>query len=137
MFEKIMIPVDLVHLDRLNRCFEIAATLARADSAEVVCVGILDNPLSSPTRDSRDQMARLEAFASEFGSSTGVKATAFPVFSGDPEIELGSALLKAIDDTGSDAVVVASHISGWGKHIFRSNAGYVACHAAVSVFVVR
>lgn len=137
MFKKIMVPVDLAHLDRLSRSLEIAATLARADGAEIVCVGIYGNLPSSAAPNPQDYKARIEAFAAEQSAASGVATTAFPVFSHDPEVELGSALLKAIDDTGSDAVVMASHIPGWVEHIFHSNAGYLASHATVSVFVIR
>lgn len=137
MFKKIMVPVDLAHLDRLARSLEIAATLAREDGAEIVCVGIYGNLPSSAARNPKEYKARMEAFAAEHGASSGVKTTAFPVFSHDPEVELGSALLKAIDDTGADAVVMASHIPGWVEHIFHSNAGYIASHATISVFVIR
>ena len=55
----------------------------------------------------------------------------------DPAIETTAALMKAIDKTGADLVIVASHKPGILEHIFSSHGGYIAQHAKVSVFVVR
>ena len=45
--------------------------------------------------------------------------------------------MTAIEETESDLVVVASHIPGFPEYLFASNAGYLAMHATVSVFVIR
>jgi len=43
----------------------------------------------------------------------------------------------AAKEAGCDLVVMASHVPGFREHILSSNAGYVASHAPISVFVVR
>ena len=59
------------------------------------------------------------------------------VVSHDPAVDLDDSLMQAIADTGADLVVMASHVPGLPEHIFASNAGYLANHASVSVFVIR
>ena len=63
--------------------------------------------------------------------------SARPYTSHDPTADLDPTLMKAIEETGSDLVVVASHIPGFPEYLFASNAGYLAMHASVSVFVIR
>ena len=64
-------------------------------------------------------------------------STAMPMVSHDTTIELSTLLLDCAERTGADLIVMASHTPGWLEHVFHSNAGYIACHAPVSVFVVR
>jgi nucleotide-binding universal stress UspA family protein len=137
MFKKIMVPVELGHLASLDKALKTAADLARANDAEIAFVEIYGPLASGAGKNPPDHAAKLRTFATEQAAAHGVKASAVPVFSHDPTAELTSALMSAITDTGADAVVMASHVPGWAEHIFHSNAGYIACHAPVSVFVVR
>ena len=68
-----------------------------------------------------------------------VSVTVFPEMVAGPDCteKLTGKLLDAVNETGADLVVMASHVPGVLEHIFSSNAGYVARHAKVSVFVVR
>lgn len=137
MFKKILVPVDLAHVDALSRALSVAAELARSHGAEVVFVGVFGGLPSTAASSPNNYKAKLQTFADEQAQAEGIKASAAPIFSHDPEVELGSALLAAVTNTGADVVVMASHVPGWTEHVFHSNAGYMACHAAVSVFVVR
>ena len=65
MFTKIMIPVDLKHVDQVRKAIEVAAELAKKFSAEAHIVGVT---MSSPTEIARTPEAyaeKLAAFASE------------------------------------------------------------------------
>lgn len=137
MLKKIMVPVDLAHLGGLQKALGIAAEMAKSHDAEVVYVGVYSSLPESggPTPDKFPEA--LQAFANEQASKFGIKAQGHPVFSHDTTAELTSLLLDAAKDTASDTIVMASHVPGWIEHVFHSNAGYIASHATVSVFVVR
>lgn len=137
MFKKIMVPVDLGHVDALEKALNVAANMAKSHDAEVVYVGVYSNLPAANTPAPDQYPDALAAFAKDQAKASRIKATSHPVFSHDTQAELMSLLMRAVDDTGADAIVMASHIPGWIEHVFHSNAGYMASHAAVSVFVVR
>lgn len=137
MFTKILVPVDLGHLDELSRALDAAAEMAKSHKAEVVYVGVYGSVPTEAASNPADYTNKLKAFAEQQAEAHGITATSVPVFSHDPDVELTSALLSATVDAGADVIVMASHIPGWVEHVFHSNAGYIASHAKVSVFVVR
>ncbi|MGI9488077.1 MAG: universal stress protein [Geminicoccaceae bacterium] len=137
MFTKILVPVDLGHLEGLSRALAVAAEMAKSHTAEVVYVGVYGNVPAADVPPPGDYAATLKAFSDQQAATHGIKATSVPLFSHDPQAELTSAVLSAAVDAKADVIVMASHIPGWVEHIFHSNAGYVACHATISVFVVR
>ncbi|MFN3262796.1 MAG: universal stress protein [Pikeienuella sp.] len=137
MFSRIMVPVDLGHKDRLRRALDAAGKLAKAEGAEIVFVGVTGTAPGAVARSPEAYRERLDAFAAEESGALGVPASADAVIAHDPAVDLGAALVEEIPRLGADAVVMASHLPGLAEHVFASNAGYVASHAPVSVFVVR
>ncbi len=137
MFKRIMAPVDLHHVDDLTPALDLAAELARLHGAEIVYVGVGSNLPGDLGRTPEDFAARLEAFAQEQSARTGVPARAHPALSHDPASDLDKRLLKAIDETGADLVVMQTHRPGWADHWFASHGGRLASHAEVSVLLVR
>lgn len=137
MFNHIMVPVDLVHKDKLQKALDVAGDLAKRYSAPVHVVtvtGDLPGPLGhSPAQ----KIEALTAFANELKENYGVDVEAHPVMSNDPATDTTRRLLAAIDDIGADLVIMASHQPGIMEHIFNSHGGYIARHARCSVFVVR
>lgn len=137
MFKKILVPIDLSHTELLSRAISAACMLAKSYQAEIVFAGVYGNVPSAAANFPDEYRAKLEAFATQQGNAHEISASGLPVFSHDPTAELCSLILSAIDETRSDCVVMASHVPGWVEHIFHSNAGYVASHSKVSVFVIR
>ncbi len=56
---------------------------------------------------------------------------------GDPAADLDRALDRELHELGVDLVVMASHLPGLRDYVFHSNAGFLASHTDLSVFVVR
>ena len=56
---------------------------------------------------------------------------------GDPVADLDRALNRLFHELEVDLVVMASHIPGIRDYVFHSNAGFLASHTDLSVFVVR
>jgi nucleotide-binding universal stress UspA family protein len=137
MFSKIMVPVDLVHKESLGKALEVAGDMAKRHGAsiEVVSVG---GALPGKLGHTPEEFAQtVKDFAKDLADKFGVSVEGDPVISHDPEIETTSALMREIDRTGADLVIVASHEPGVLEHVFSSHGGYIAQHAKCSVFVVR
>ena len=79
----------------------------------------------------------LEAFVDNEARSRDIEASTHMVLSHDPAVELNTAILRAIHDSGADLVVMGTHIPGIMEHIFSSHGGWIASHAPVSVMLVR
>jgi nucleotide-binding universal stress UspA family protein len=137
MFTKIMIPVDLGHVDQISKALKVAADLSIRYSAEAHIVGVTQ---SSPTEIARTPEAyteKLTAFAAERSEALGVPFSPHTEISHDPKIDLDDVLSSAASKIGADLIVMASHVPGFAERVFASNAGYLASHASMSVLVVR
>lgn len=137
MFSKIMVPVDLGHTDRLEKALAIAADLTKSYQAKAYLVGVTE---SAPTKiaPSPDDYAEvLSMFADECSEKLGVTFATHSEISHDIAVDLDHALTRAADTLNVDLIVMASHVPGLSEYVFASNAGYLASHAHISVFVVR
>jgi nucleotide-binding universal stress UspA family protein len=137
MFSKIMVPVDLVHKDNLQKALDVAGDMAKLYGATIDVVSVggeLPGQLGHSPREFGDQ---LQGFADELRKKYGVTVKADPLMAHDPAVETTAELLKGIEKIGADLVIMASHEPGFFEHIFSSHGGYIAQHAKVSVLVVR
>ncbi|MCT4369289.1 universal stress protein [Yangia mangrovi] len=137
MFTRIMVPVDLTHVDRLAKALNVAGDLAAHYGAQLVYVGVTAATPSAIAHTPEEYGERLADFAKAQGLAAGVTAGAHPVITHDPAVDLDPALVKAVAETGADLVVMASHIPGIADHFWPSNGGTIAARAKVSVMVVR
>ena len=137
MFKTIMVPVDLRHASTLEKSLAVAASLARLNGATPHLVGVTQ---TGPTEVAPTPEAfgdKLKAFADDQSRLLGVAFEAHTETSHDPTIDLDEVLETAAEKLGADLIVMGSHVPGFADHIFASNAGYLASHASMSVFVVR
>ncbi len=137
MYKKIMVPVDLAHVDKIEKALETAADLARHYKIPICYVGVTASTPDSVAHNPEEYAAKLTAFGKRMADAGGFEADTKSYLSHDPTRELYKILTEAADEIGADLVVMASHVPGLPEHIFTSNAGYVASHADVSVFVIR
>lgn len=137
MFTRIMIPVDLEHTDQMEKALAIAAEIAERHGAEAHIVGVTQ---SGPTEIARTPEAfaeELTAFAAEHSETLGIEFKTQSEVSHDITVDLDDALERAAEAIGADLIVMASHVPGLSDYVFSSNAGYLASHLKMSVFVVR
>ncbi len=137
MFATIMIPVDLNHVGEAYRALNVATDLAKLYEADVHMVGVTQ---SSPTEIAPTPEAfaeKLGAFAAERSRAHGVQITPHTEISHDMTVDLDDVLTRTAKEVGADLIVMASHVPGLAEYVFASNAGYLASHAKMSVFVVR
>lgn len=137
MFERIMVPVDLAHADRLGRALTVASSLARSHGSEVVYVGVTTGTPTSVAHSPEEYRGKLETFAGEAGTKGGHPARAHAIVSHDPSIDMDSKLVEAAEEIGADLVVMATHVPGIGDIFGPNHGGALARHARTSVFLVR
>lgn len=137
MFRKIVVPVDLAHIDRLAKAIAVAADLAGHYKVPVVFVGVAPTVPDAVARTPAEHARKLEAFAAEQAKARGIEASALSLASPDPQGELNRLLRDVIGRVGADLVVMASHAPSWLDWLLPSHGGSVAEHSEASVFVVR
>lgn len=137
MYKQIMVPVDLTHIEHLQKALKTAADLANHYDTPVVYVGVTPETPSPVAHNPSEYAQKLEAFADEQARTHGHDASAKAYVSNDPAVEINHTLLKAIKETGSDLVVMQSHVPNVTDYIWPSHGGSVASHSDASVFVVR
>ncbi|MBB3184262.1 nucleotide-binding universal stress UspA family protein [Halomonas fontilapidosi] len=137
MFHKIMVPVDLAHLDLIEPSLQAVADLARYYDAEVCYVGVTANTPGSVARTPQEYTQKLEAFAEERSKIHGQPVSTHTIVSPDPIADLDDDLIEAIDELGADLVVMPTHPPKHVDAIIPSHGGKVATHTKASVFLVR
>ena len=138
MYSRILVPVDLDNSNKLTKALDLAGRTAKENNATVVYVGVVDAVPTTSTRTEGDRLAeRLEDFASNQSKVHGVKTTDHVALRSDLHLNVGTDIIKVAKESECDLIVMASHVPGLKDHILSSNAGYVASHAPMSVYVVR
>lgn len=137
MYKKIMVPVDLTHIDRLDKALGTATDLARHYGIPLCLVGVTAETPGPIARTPKEYGEKLKAYGAEMSGRHGLEIETAAYASHDPGVDLTRTLLAACAEIGADLIVMASHVPGMAEHIFASHAGAVASHAPVSVFVIR
>ncbi|TCM87116.1 universal stress protein [Rhodovulum steppense] len=137
MFSRIVVPVDLAHLNRLDKVLSVSADLAGLYDVPIIYVGVASTVPDEVSRTPEEYAGKLEAFAAAQARAHGIEAMSHPLASADPQGDLNRILRTAIDTLGADLVVMASHAPNWLDWLLASHGGSVAEHSHASVFVVR
>jgi nucleotide-binding universal stress UspA family protein len=137
MFTKIMVPVDLAHLDALERSLQVAADMARNYNAEVCYVSVTANTPGPVARTPAEYEKKLSAFADEQTSHHGQQTSSRVLISHDPTADMEKLLVKCAEEIGADLVLMATHLPHKVDAIMPSHGDKVAKHTNVSVFLVR
>lgn len=137
MYRKILVPIDLTRVENLTKALQTAADLSKQYDIPLCYVSVTASTPTAVAHSPAEFGQKLHQFAADQAAQHQIKTTAMPLTSHDPAVDLDATLLKAIDESEADLVVMASHVPGLPEHLFASNAGYIASHAKVSVVVVR
>lgn len=137
MYSKIVVPVALAHTELLDKALATAADLGKHYSASVYLVGVTSPAADEVSHNEQEFKEKLEQFAHEQSTARGVEFQPHAIVTPDPAVELDKRLDEYIHEQGADLVVMASHVPGFRDYVFKSNAGFLASHTDVSVFVVR
>ncbi len=137
MYTHILVPVDLAEKNTLGTALKVATDLSKHYGARMTFVGV-SGGLQAEVSHSREKYAGMLAdFAAGVAAENGVDVQSRVYDTPDPGVEVDRKLLLAIEETGADLVVMASHRPGWTEYLFNSHGGRLASHAPVSVFLVR
>lgn len=137
MFQRILAPVDLAHLDKLEKALGVTVEEAKHHKVPVTFVSVTHSGPSDLAHNPDEFRAKLEAFAEAQGKQHGIDASAHMMVTPDPTTEVDDALLKAVDECKADLVIMASHQPGFAEYFWPSNGGKVASHTGASVLLVR
>tara|TARA_B100002051_G_C16730063_1_gene637710 strand:+ start:768 stop:1217 length:450 start_codon:yes stop_codon:yes gene_type:complete len=137
MFEKIMVPVDLRHVEKMGKTLKVASEIAAKHDAEVVFIGVTSQEPSEFGHNAKEYAAKLDDFAQSHANEFGHKGSSKAVIVPDPAVDLDKTLLKTADDLGADLVVMATHVPNAANYLFASHGGHLAAHSDASVFLVR
>lgn len=137
MFKKIMVPIDLAHVDKLGASLQAAADLANHYGATCTYVGVTAPAPSSVAHTPEEFAAKLDSFAQEQSKKHGHRADGHAMVSHDPTIDIDDTLLKAEGETDADLVVMATHVPGIAEMFLPNHGGHLATHSKISVFLVR
>lgn len=138
MYSRILVPIDLDNVEKLSKALDVSAKMAKDNDATVVYVGVVDAVPTPSTQTEGERMKPLlDAFTEEQAKKYGIKTADQIVLRGDLHLHVGKDIIAAAQEGGCDLIVMASHVPGIKDHIFSSNAGYVATHAPICVYVIR
>lgn len=137
MYSKIMVPVDLAHVERLEKAISTAVDLARHYGIPISVVGVTAEAPTEVAHSPDEFAGKLRSFADGLSRAHGLEIGSASYPSHDPAVDLNQTLVAAAREQGADLIVMASHVPGLPEHVFASHAGAVASHAGASVFVVR
>jgi len=137
MYRKIMVPVDLAHVEAIRPALQAAADLGNHYGADICYVSVTPTTPTSVAHTPEEYETKLEAFAKEQGAQHGRNVSAQVVTSSDPASDLDDKLVQAIKSVGADLVVMATHLPRKLDAIMPANGGKVATHTDASIFLVR
>lgn len=137
MFQRILAPVDLEHLDKLARALAVTAETARQHGAPVIYVSVTGAAPSKLAHTPEEFRRKLEAFAQDQAQRHGIDATAHAIISHDPAVDTDRSLMQAADTLGADLIVMATHPPRGADYFWSGHGGTVAGHARASVMLVR
>lgn len=137
MFKNIMMPVDLAHVEKLERAMNVAADLGKHYGASLTFVGVTANTPGSVAHTPEEFAGKLAGLAAAQGEIHGVETSSHMVVSHDPAVEIDDALIGARKELGADLVVMATHLPNMGDMFLPSHGGEFARHSQASVLLVR
>lgn len=137
MYRTILFPVDLTHVDRLEKALAVAADLAKHYDARVFYVGVTATAPDEVAHNVGEFTEALEALAREQADQHGIRAEAKAMTTPDPSVEIDRTLMRAVEELGADLIVMASHHPGFWQNIISHHGATLAARADVSLFIVR
>jgi universal stress protein F len=140
MYKKILVPIDVSHLESGELGLNAAAKIAKASGAELVLLSVIADlpnlvasqlPADFAKKAAASTEEQLKGIAKKCGLADGSYQTA--VRDGPAHHEI----LSEAESVGADLIVVASHRPELSDYLLGSVAAKVVRHADCSVLVVR
>ena len=104
MYKKIMVPVDLAHVEKLALALDTAAKLSKLYNAPVTYVGVTSSAPGPLGHNPAEYEKKLTDFIATQASTHGIEADGKTVVSHDPAVDLDDALIKTANDATQAAI---------------------------------
>ena len=136
MYNHILIPVAIDHLEHASPAFEVAKRLIKS-GGEISLVNVIEDiptfassyiPKGTLEANEKHIIKALDKLAHEAGHNY-----ASVVIHGKPHI----TILEQAEKVGADCIIIASHKPGLEDYFLGSTAGRVVRHAKCCVHVLR
>lgn len=137
MYRNIVVPVDLRHIDLLDKAVSVAAVMARDYDARVTMVCVASALPSEIAHNPGELEQKLQAYAEQKSAELDIPFHSWVAVTPDPAVDLEKVLNQVTHTLKADLVIMASHVPTFFDHIMSSHTGYLATHTDVSVFIVR
>lgn len=137
MYKHIMVPVDLAHVETLEKALQTAADLGRHYGCPVTYVGVAAATPGSVAHNPEEFARKLAEFGSQEAARRGHEVRTRAAISHDPTADLDNELVDAATEIGADLVVMATHPPSIADYLWPSNGGRMAAHSSFSVMLVR
>lgn len=141
MFNKILIPIDLVHESSWRKALPLAIREARNNNAQLTVMTVvpeLDAAFTAaalPRDFNKNRRKEAETKLAELYAREVPDDIKAEQYVGDGNIY--RSILKRAEDTGVDLIVMASHRPSLRDYLLGANAARVVRHARCTVMVVR
>lgn len=130
---RILVPVDLGHIENSEYAIEAAVWLARQAGAALMILTVA-NPLGIAFSDMpEDRKPDFEAFVAKMSDRHGFEIS--PLFRSHESVKY--AIRQTIEDEGIDFVVMATHDPRLTDHLFGSRSSQTALHNDCSILILR
>ncbi len=139
MFKKILVPIDLAHIEKSKAMIDQAKELAAANQGEITLLNVLfeippyaalEIPPGSQEKTKKHSKAELEKLAKSHGLPESTKI----------ELRMGNAaneILNLAEKDNTDLIIIASHQPEIADYLLGSVASKVVRHARCTVMVLR
>ncbi len=136
MFNRVLLPVDVAHLDEGRKILDVATAITGPETEIVLLYVMEDIPnwtdidLPPDFKENSMSTARqaLESIVESPGRDIRIEVRAGHAY---------STILKEAEAMGADLIVLSSHKPGLKDYFIGSNTSKVVNHAGCSVVVVR
>ena len=137
MYNTILIPIDMAHVEKAKSMIDAAKTQAN-EGAKIILLNVIDQvptwaEIYMPDNDNGVGQ-RKSAYDELVAVATANSLEA------DIKVEMGHSyitILNVAEETGSELIVIGSHHPGISDYFLGSTAAKVVRHAKCSVYVIR
>lgn len=137
MFKKILSPIDLAHVEKLEKALTVTSEMARAYGAEVCFISVTGSSPGALGRTPEESKRHMAEFAAAQAEKFGIQTSSRVIISPDPSVDMNRNLAAAVRDSGADLVVMATHPPGISDYIWSGHGAHLAAHSEASVMLIR
>lgn len=137
MYKKLLVPVDLAHVDALANALSVAGDIAQHYHAEICYLGVTSTTPTDVAATPAEYEQALSDFADAQAHNHQQAVSVHAVISPDPVADLDDLVVKAITQVGADLLVMATHLPRHLDAVIPAHGGKIATHTDISVFLVR